>query len=356
MESIKFDARIWSKSDNYQKGYAGMVVNIDTHNMKNISHPYSSIRFVPLDLYYFLKPLLPQLLWHYLRKKRIDYIRKRSYDIWPIDRNAAKKPEGWLGWPDGKRFAFVLTHDVETAKGQQKCRLLAELEMRLDFRSSFNFVAEDYDVDSKLRSYLIEQGFEVGVHGLKHRGNMFRSEKTFLKQVPRINRYLREWDAVGFRAPSMFRNLQWLENLNIEYDSSSFDTDPFEPQPDGVRKIFPFIVQNNTNWRGYVELPYTLPQDSTLFISMKENSIDIWKQKLDWIAENGGMALLNVHPDYMRFDNGKLKLCEYPVKCYEKFLEYVESRYHGQYCHMLPKDMGRYWKTVNSKRSEALCC
>ena len=30
--------------------------------------------------------------------------------------------------------------------------------------------------------------------------------------------------------------------LNIAYDASTFDTDPFEPQPDGVNTIFPFWV------------------------------------------------------------------------------------------------------------------
>jgi hypothetical protein len=48
--------------------------------------------------------------------------------------------------------------------------------------------------------------------------------------------------------------------------------------------------------RGYVELPYTLPQDFTLFTVMREKDIDIWKKKLDWIVEKGGMALLITHP------------------------------------------------------------
>jgi hypothetical protein len=48
--------------------------------------------------------------------------------------------------------------------------------------------------------------------------------------------------------------------------------------------------------RGYVELPYPLPQDFTLFTVMREKDIDIWKKKLDWIVEKGGMALLITHP------------------------------------------------------------
>ena len=42
----------------------------------------------------------------------------------------------------GKKFGFVLTHDVEGAKGLERCRALAELEIDLGFRSSFNFVPE----------------------------------------------------------------------------------------------------------------------------------------------------------------------------------------------------------------------
>jgi hypothetical protein len=49
-------------------------------------------------------------------------------------------------------------------------------------------------------------------------------------------------------------------------------------------------------------LPYTLVQDFNLFKILREPNIDIWKRKLDWIAERGGMALINTHPDYMGFE------------------------------------------------------
>jgi len=77
---------------------------------------------------------------------------------------------------------------------------------------------------------------------------------------------------------------------------------------------------------------------------MKEKNIAIWKQKLDWIAEHGGMALLNTHPDYMNFDGKKLGLEEYPADYYLEFLEYVKERYKGQYWHVLPREMARFWK------------
>jgi len=163
---------------------------------------------------------------------------------WPIDHNAGKPPEGWTGWPNGNKFALVLTHDVETAEGLDKCYQLAEIEERLGFRSSFSFVPGDYPVPAALRQSLTDRGFEIGVHGLHHNGNPFRSDSFFKKQAIEINRYLKEWGSVGFRSPSMYHDLELLHHLDIEYDASTFDTDPFEPQPDGMGAIFPFWVPN----------------------------------------------------------------------------------------------------------------
>ncbi len=146
----------------------------------------------------------------------------------------------------------------------------------------------------------------------------------------------------------MHRNLEWTLDLDIDYDSSTFDTDPFEPQQGGVSTIFPFYVSGNSNQKGYIELPYTLPQDFTLFVILRENSIDIWKRKLDWIAENGGMAMLNTHPDYMYFDGEKQGSEEYPVRYYHEFLNYVKTKYGGQYWHILPGDMSKILKKDTS--------
>jgi hypothetical protein len=73
--------------------------------------------------------------------------------------------------------------------------------------------------------------------------------------------------------------------------AKEYDTDPFEPQPDGMGTIFPCWVQDGLPAKGFVELPDTPSQDFTLFVLMKERNIDIWKKKIDWIIEKGGMAL-----------------------------------------------------------------
>ena len=68
----------------------------------------------------------------------------------------------------------------------------------------------------------------------------------------------------------MYHNLDWTQSLNVTYDASTFDTDPFEPHPDGLGTIFPKWISANGTGKGYVELPYTLPQDFTLFVLMRE--------------------------------------------------------------------------------------
>jgi hypothetical protein len=81
---------------------------------------------------------------------------------------------------------LVLSHDVDTRKRYDNVLKLAELEEKLGFRSSFNFVPE-----------------------------------SVTAKYPWISSF-------------MHHNLKWLASLNIKYSISTFDTDPFEPQPDGV--------------------------------------------------------------------------------------------------------------------------
>jgi len=304
---------------------------------------------IKLKHLYFLKNILPRQAQIFFRRLLIQHQMRLNSNVWPIDENAAKPPEGWVGWPDGKKFALVLTHDVETAEGVDRCYQIADMEERLGFRSSFNFVPGDYDVPKALRQSLTDRGFEVGIHGLYHRENPFQSAATFQKQSTEINRYLKEWNAVGFRSPSMYHDLDLLHHLDIEYDASTFDTDPFEPQPDGMGIIFPFRVPGNGRRKGYIELPYTLPQDFLLFILMQERTIDIWKKKLDWIVEHGGMALFITHPNYMNFDK-TAHFEEYPARYYEEFLAHIKLKYEGQYWQALPKEVAQFWARKDEKK------
>lgn len=297
-----------------------------------------------IRLYYHLKPYLPWRLRMAMRRVVARSQRSVYKDLWPINKTAGQTPNGWPGWPEGKNFALILTHDVEGPRGLEKSRPLMELEKKMGFRSSFNFIPEgNYRVSRELREELVQNDFEVGVHDLKHNGKLYWNREAFPENARRINHYLQEWSAVGFRSAFMLHNREFLHNLEIQYDASNFDTDPFEPEPVGANTIFPFWA-SGPNGGGYVELPYTLPQDSTLFILLKETSPDIWRKKLDWIVERGGMALVNVHPDYLGFGKNGLGASEYPVARYENFLQHVALNYPDAYWNALPREVAGWYK------------
>jgi hypothetical protein len=89
-----------------------------------------------------------------------------------------------------------------------------------------------------------------------------------------------------------------------------------------------------------VELPYTLAQDSTVFLILREKGNDVWKRKLDWVAARGGMAFVIVHPDYMAFDAPRAS--EYRAALYEEFLEYVNQQYRDTAWFALPRDIAQH--------------
>jgi hypothetical protein len=257
----------------------------------------------------------------------------------------------------------VLTHDVEGPAGVAHVHNLAEVESSLGFRSSFNFVPEGtYPDQPGLRGWLEAQGFEVGVHDLHHDGRLLDTRAGFQRAAARINHYLSHWGAVGFRAGFMLRQLDWFHDLKIQYDLSTFDTDPFEPQPDGMRTLFPFEVpapapeagSRRGEGGGYVEMPYTLPQDSTLFLVLGEDSPQVWLQKTDWIAERGGMVLVNVHPDYIDFSPTRRRPRTYPLSRYTSLLQHLRSRHASSFWHALPRDVAAWFGARHPSSSAPL--
>jgi hypothetical protein len=222
----------------------------------------------------------------------------------------------------------VLTHDIESNDGQRFVRAVADLEEGLGFRSSFNFVPEGYRIDMNLVDELRKRGFEIGVHGLTHDGRLFNSRDRFERAAKRINTYLKDLGAVGFRAPLTIRNPEWMQALNIEYDLSFFDTDPFEPISGGTMSIWPFFLGH------FVELPYTLVQDYTLTDVLKEQTPDLWFKKIDFIIRHHGMALTNSHPDYLKVPAR--------FQIYAGFLQTMREK--SDYWHALPRDVAHWWR------------
>src|SRR6202521_3615791 len=150
--------------------------------------------------YYLFKPFIPWRIRMAMRRLRGRHKRTAYADVWPIDQRAGAVPNGWPWWPEGKRFALILTHDVEGNKGLARVEQLMNLEVKYGFRSSFNFVPEwEYRLPETLRQTVERKGFEVGVHGLEHDGKLYDSKVKFASKAERISKYLQSWNASGFR-------------------------------------------------------------------------------------------------------------------------------------------------------------
>ena len=297
-----------------------------------------------LRLYYLLKPLLPRPLIALLRRVYTSIDHWRPTSNWPTDPRYVAfqwevlrqllriRGEGSISyrslWPDERRFAFVLTHDIETARGQSRVREIADLEESHGFRSSFNFALEEYPLDLGLMQELRERGFEVGCHGLKHDGGLFNSKQGFMANAAILNQRMKEHGMVGFRSPLTLRNPEWMQALDVEYDASFFDTDPFEPIPGGVMSIWPFFMGR------FVELPYTLVQDHTLAAILRARTPQIWLDKTEFIRQNRGMALLITHPDYLDLPGMR--------KIYPEFL--MAMKRQPDYWHALPREVAAWWR------------
>jgi hypothetical protein len=231
-------------------------------------------------------------------------------------------------WPSGYTWALVLTHDVETSVGYGNMRLLQEIELRTGYRSSWNFVPKRYEVEDGVVRELIDEGFEVGVHGLVHDGRDLESEDMVRRRSPEMRVYADRWRASGFRSPATHRNWDLMPMLGFDYDSSYPDTDPFEPQGGGCCTWLPYFN------RELVELPITLAQDHTLFVILGERSERAWVEKASYLRSRQGMTLLITHPDYMQ-DAASLA-------AYQRFLD-VFGDDSGAW-RALPRDVSDWWR------------
>jgi len=261
-------------------------------------------------IYYHLKPMMTRSMQ--VKAQRMNArsrLRNVLYPKWPHDdslrlllnmslvkliETAGVSRIPFIGfWPRGCRWAACFTHDVEQSEGLAAMQLMAGIEEEYDIRSTWFIVPERYPVSTSDLSELRAKRHEIGIHGLNHDGQLFSSREEFVRRVPLINRYIQEWGVVGFRSPVLYRNADWMHELDIQYDSSFMDTAVLEPQPGGVSTVFPFHLCD-----GVVELPITMPMDHHLINLLKVDTLEGFLSKFRWVVERNGLANFLFHPDY----------------------------------------------------------
>lgn len=260
-------------------------------------------------LYYRSRTLMPRRLQIWLRRRYAAVQARARFPRWPVETGLHDLMEFVLdviqylcsepvpriaAWPNGKSWALVLSHDVETSRGLEATAPVVELEKSLRLRSAWNFVPRRrYSVTPEQVRELTDDGFEVGVHGLYHDGRDLESEEMLRERLPAIRAAADRWGSTGFRSPATLRDWDLMPKLGFDHDSSYPDTDPFEPQAGGCCSWLPFFNQDT------VELPMTMVQDHTLFKILCQGDERAWVEKAEFLRQRGGMALIDTHPDYL---------------------------------------------------------
>jgi peptidoglycan/xylan/chitin deacetylase (PgdA/CDA1 family) len=313
-----------------------------------------------LNLFYRIRRFVPRSLQLATRRRLVRWQGVPEFPAWPVDLSVSRllrfyvfcrltaqgKKEmrfRWF-WPGSFTAALILTHDVESAEGLRLAVDVADLEEDLGFRSSFNLGAW-YPADPGIVRELKARGFEIGVHGLRHDRSLFSSRASFEAQQPRLARFAKSLDAAGFRSPSTYRVFEWLAELPFSYDGSIPHSDPFEPQPGGCCSLWPFFIGP------LVELPYTLPQDHTLFALLEHRTNDLWITQAAKIEAEHGLIHCLSHPDHGYLaDPGRRAL-------YAEFLQRMATR--QRVWKALPAEVASWWRlrdadTDDDRVSEAL--
>lgn len=221
-----------------------------------------------------------------------------------------------IEWAGGKKGVVCITHDVDFVEGYDFVEELVELEKEYSIRSTYNFLVKGrYRCERGLLQYIIDNGFEVGLHGYTHDIALSYRSPSIIKRD--IEKALSEMDfrVMGFRTPalSISKNLLTvLKELNFKYDSSLASTSSYWQ---GVEICFPFRYPGLEIW----EVPLCL-QDSTMFRDHSlndEDALQLVKNMIDGIIEVGGVAAINLHPCILK------KRMDF----YQKLLSYIKDQH-----------------------------
>jgi len=236
--------------------------------------------------------------------------RDISFPRWPVDTTVETLFEQLLGilvlahaptrvpfvwfWPDGFRSCVMMTHDVETSRGLDYSSRLMDVDDEHGLKSSFQVVPEGrYHASGRVFDAIRRRGFEANLHDLNHDGRLFSNREQFLERSIRIKHYAKEHRVNGFRSAILYRNPEWIDMLEFQYDMSSPASARLDAQQGGCCTVLPFYFGST------LELPLTTTQDYSLFHIMNDYSIDLWKSQVNAIRQHYGLVSFIIHPDYV---------------------------------------------------------
>lgn len=300
------------------------------------------------SFYYLIRKFLPISLRRQLQRAYLRDWKKLQFPAWPVDftvdtlhekflrilmdtTGVEKIPFIWF-WPDGAPNCLIMTHDVETRAGRDFTSELMDLDESHGIKAAFQVIPEKrYKVRDEYVQQIRSRGFEFNVHDLNHDGQLYQERKQFIERAEKINDYIKKYQARGFRAGIMYRNLDWYDAYRFSYDMSVPNVAHLEPQRGGCCTVFPYFVGK------ILEIPLTTCQDYSLFQILNDFSNDLWKKQMELLEKRNGLMSFLTHPDYLI--NPKAR------GAYTSLLEYLRETIDRKKIWMtLPGEVDRWWR------------
>ncbi len=228
-------------------------------------------------------------------------------------------------WPNRKRIALCLSFDIDAetlwltrndinarhlvhlsrglyATKQALPRILKMLDEE-QLKATFFTTAYTAEIHPEIIKYIAEQGHEIGYHGYMHEvKDTYDEENALMDKVDNIIRNLTGKRSVGVRMPDGiihdFHKQLWLDR-GIIYSSNWRNNDgPFLLEIDG--KEIPIVelpkdgIVDDTSYN-----MYTLQHPEHYYLRSGREMVQIWKDELDGLADEGRMLNFVMHPQFI---------------------------------------------------------
>lgn len=228
-------------------------------------------------------------------------------------------------WPQNKSMALCLSFDIDAetlwltrndinsrhlvhmsrglyATKQALPRILCMLEEE-GLKATFFTTAYTAEIHPEIIQYLAKQGHEIGYHGYMHEVmDTYEQESALMDKVDYIFRRLTGRRPVGVRMPDGilhdFHKQLWLDR-GIIYSSNWRNNDG------------PFLLDIDGQEIPIVELPkdgvvddtsydmYTLQHPEHYYLRSGREMVQIWRDEIDALAEEGRMLNFVMHPQFI---------------------------------------------------------
>ncbi|HCP48451.1 MAG TPA: hypothetical protein DIU15_20610 [Deltaproteobacteria bacterium] len=224
---------------------------------------------------------------------RLDRFRRDLFEGMAGGHQAPKNP-----WPGGKRFALLMTHDVDTRRGLAASGTILEEMAGMGLKPCFFLVGRGYKWDDGFCDAVRQAGGEIGLHGDTHDNRIaFETAARAGNRLDSCQDRIQRHGIRGFRSPSLLVSdaLYTAVGTRFAWDSSVPDTDTHTligPRR-GCATVFPFRRQQT------LVLPTTMPADDRLQLLGYEGMdfIAVLRRKWEHVRSVGGLCHFLTHPE-----------------------------------------------------------